>query len=169
MAELEQLEANAGTYLTFLLDKEEYGIDILRVLEIIKYMAPTEIPGSPDEMIGVINLRGQVIPVISMRKRFGFEIVEKNEKNVIIVVESEMGKIGFSVDQVQEVITFASQELEAAPDYGLDIDTSYITSIAKTGEHVRILLDVSKILSKETESAMHQSSSQFGEAANSDA
>ena len=168
MAELDQ-QVDTCTYLTFLIGREEYGIDILRVLEIIKFMSPTEIPGSPEEMIGVINLRGQVIPVISMRKRFGFENIERNDKNVIIVVESEMGKIGFSVDQVQEVVTFESKELEAAPDYGLEIDTSYISSIANTGEHVRILLDVTKILSKEAESAMHDSSNQFSEAESSDA
>ena len=151
---MDDVQKNAGTYLTFLLGKEEYGIDILRVLEIIKFMDPTEIPGSPDEMIGVINLRGQVIPVVSLRKRFSFDEIERDQKNVIIVVESEMGKLGFSVDQVQEVITFGQSELEAAPDYGLEIDTSYITSIAKTGEHIRILLDVTKILSKDIHDAL---------------
>ena len=156
-------EQNAGTYLTFLLAKEEYGIDILRVLEIIKYMNPTEIPGSPDEMIGVINLRGQVIPVVCLRKRFGFEEVEHDQKSVIIVVESELGKLGFSVDQVQEVTTFTQANIEPAPDYGLAIDTSYIRSIAKNGEHIRILLDISKILSKNMKNALLETSNQESE------
>jgi len=139
----------AGTYLTFHLGDEEYGIDILRVREIIGMLPITRVPGAPSEMIGVINLRGKVIPVVSLRARFHLQASEAHPHNVIVVVEGPYSLLGFAVDRVREVASFVDADLEAPPTYGLDVDASYVRSIAKSQNRVRILLAIDRLLSPE--------------------
>ena len=140
-----------GTYLTFALGGEEYGIEILKVREIIGVLPITSVPGSPPTMIGVINLRGKVIPVISMRRRFAMAEAEAHPHNVIIVVEGgAQGLIGLAVDRVSEVASFSAADTEPPPAFGLDVDASFVAALGKSQGHIRILLDITKVLASAT-------------------
>ena len=136
----------AGTYLTFQVGSEEYGIEIFKVREIIGVLPITPVPGSPSEMMGVINLRGKVIPVVSIRSRFGMPAAEPHPHNVIIVVENSRGEIGLAVDRVAEVARFTEQDTEAPPAYGLAVDTTCVSAIGKSQGRIRILLDIARVL-----------------------
>lgn len=139
--------AVVGTYLTFQIANEEYGVEILKVREIIGMLPITPVPGSPGVMLGVVNLRGKVIPVISMRSRFGMPAAEPHPHNVIIVVDSgEGGLIGLAVDRVREVASFTAADTEPPPSYGLDIDANLVAAIGKNQNRIRILLDLARVL-----------------------
>ena len=139
-----------GKYLTFALGPEEYGLEILKVREIIGYMDITAVPQTPQHVKGVINLRGQVIPVIDLRTKFGMETAEITEESCIIVVEINQGNRSFStgivVDHVQEVLDIAGQDIEEAPQFGASVDTDFILGMGKIGDTVKILLDIDKVL-----------------------
>jgi purine-binding chemotaxis protein CheW len=145
-----------GTYLTFRLKEEEYGIAILDVKEIIGIMAFTPIPKTPDFVKGVINLRGKVIPVIDLRLRFGLEPAEYDQRTCIIVVEVPAAggdiALGLVVDTVNEVANVKEEDVEETPSFGFDLDTKYILGMAKAGGRVKILLDIARVLG-ETELA----------------
>jgi len=134
--------------LTFRLADEEYGVEILKVREIIGVMEITAVPQMPAFMKGVINLRGKVIPVIDLRLKFGFEEIEYTEQTCIIVVDvgREMGII---VDTVSEVLDIACGDLEPPPQIGGTLDTSFILGMGKVGEAVKILLDIDRVLTTE--------------------
>ena len=142
-----------GKYLTFALAHEEYGLEILKVREIIGYMEITAVPQTPHHVKGVINLRGQVIPVIDLRAKFGMETTDVTEETCIIVVETTQAGRSFStgivVDHVQEVLDINGQDIEEAPQFGSSVDTSFILGMGKIGETVKILLDIDKVLSGE--------------------
>jgi purine-binding chemotaxis protein CheW len=144
------LLAKEGKYLTFALGPEEYGLEILKVREIIGYMEITAVPQTPHEVKGVINLRGQVIPVIDLRSKFGMETAEVTEESCIIVVEISQNNTNFStgivVDHVQEVLDIAGQDIEDAPQFGSSVDTDFILGMGKIGDSVKILLDIDKVL-----------------------
>ncbi len=139
-----------GKYLTFTLDKEEYGIGILKVKEIIGMMAITSVPRTPEFVKGVINLRGKVIPVMDLRVKFDMGAIPYNDRTCIIVVEidSEEGTvlIGIVVDAVSEVLNIHEEEIEETPEFGTKLDTGYILGMAKTEGGVKILLNIDKIL-----------------------
>jgi purine-binding chemotaxis protein CheW len=139
-----------GKYLTFALAQEEYGLEILKVREIIGYMAITAVPQTPHYVKGVINLRGQVIPVIDLRAKFGMESAEITEESCIIVVEIAQGSQTFStgvvVDHVQEVLDIDDQDIEEAPQFGSSVDTNFILGMGKIGDSVKILLDIDRVL-----------------------
>jgi purine-binding chemotaxis protein CheW len=139
-----------GKYLTFALGPEEYGLEILKVREIIGYMEITAVPQTPEHVKGVINLRGQVIPVIDLRAKFGMETAEVTEQTCIIVVETSRGDHKFStgivVDRVQEVLDIAGENIEEAPQFGSSVDTDFILGMGKIGDTVKILLDIDKVL-----------------------
>jgi purine-binding chemotaxis protein CheW len=141
-----QLADVAGTYLTFQLAQEEFGVEILKVREIIGMLPITPVPGSPSKMMGVINLRGKVIPVISIRSRFGMPAAEPHPHNVIIVVENGRGEIGLAVDRVAEVARFTEQDTAAVPAYGLSVDTTCVSAIGKSQGRIRILLNIARVL-----------------------
>ena len=140
-----------GKYLTFALAKEEYGLEILKVREIIGYMDITAVPQTPAHVKGVINLRGQVIPVIDLRAKFGMDTAEKTEETCIIVVEiSQNGRdfsTGIVVDHVQEVLDIDGKNIEESPNFGSNVNTDFILGMGKVGESVKILLDIDKVLS----------------------
>jgi len=142
-----------GKYLTFSLAKEEYGIGILKIKEIIGMMPITSVPQTPEYVKGVINLRGKVIPVLDLRLRFGMESMEYTERTCIIVVEIEGSSgtvmIGIVVDAVSEVLNIKGEEIEDTPAFGTKLNTDYILGMAKTGGGVKILLDIDKVLSAE--------------------
>lgn len=139
-----------GKYLTFALANEEYGLEILKVREIIGYMDITAVPQTPSYVKGVINLRGQVIPVIDLRAKFGMKTAEVTEETCIIVVETTQNNRNFStgivVDRVQEVLDIAGENIEEAPKFGSSISTDFILGMGKIGDSVKILLDIDKVL-----------------------
>jgi purine-binding chemotaxis protein CheW len=140
-----------GKYLTFSLDREEYGIGILKVKEIIGMMRITPVPQTPEHVKGVINLRGKVIPVLDLRARFGMASTEYTERTCIVVVEidSPSGKLhmGLVVDSVSEVMNIKGSDIEDTPAFGTTLNTDHILGIAKAGGSVKILLDIDKVLS----------------------
>jgi purine-binding chemotaxis protein CheW len=140
-----------GKYLTFVLEGEEYGIGILKVKEIIGIMPVTTVPRTPAYMKGVINLRGKVIPIVDLRVRFGMGSREYTEKTCIIVVEIASGGqkavIGILVDSVSEVLNIKDADIEDAPNSDSRLNTDYILGMAKTGERVKILLEIDRVLS----------------------
>lgn len=144
---------NEGKYLTFQLAEEGYGIGILKVREIIGMLPVTPVPQTPMFLKGVINLRGQVIPVVDLRLKFGLMEEEYTERTSIIVVEvkglANNIPIGIVVDTVSEVINIQAQEIEPAPTFGASINTNFILGMAKTEGGVKILLNIDQVLSAE--------------------
>ncbi|PJA29382.1 MAG: chemotaxis protein CheW [candidate division Zixibacteria bacterium CG_4_9_14_3_um_filter_46_8] len=143
-------KAKAGKYLTFRLADEEYGIEILRVREIIGLMDITQVPRTPHYVRGVINLRGKVIPVIDLRMKFDMNVQEDTEESCIIVVDVASAdgtvSIGVLVDAVSEVLNIRQEEIEDAPSFGSGIDVDYILGIGKIKNAVKILLNINKVL-----------------------
>jgi len=142
-------EVTEGKFLTFALGTEEYGIEILKVREIIGLMDITTVPQTPDYMKGVINLRGKVIPVIDLRLKFSMLEDEHTQETCVIVVEVNNAQIGVIVDSVSEVLDIKSTEIEDAPSFGQGIDTDFIMGLGKTKEKIIILLDIEEVLSSE--------------------
>lgn len=139
-----------GKYLVFVLGKQEFGIDISTVREIIGRLPIRSMPESPPFLKGVINLRGKVIPVMDLRLRFGMEEVEATERSCIIICDNMAGRsaasVGVAVDMVSEVAEIKTAEIEDTPFFGAGIDTSYILAMAKTKGGVKILLDMEQLL-----------------------
>jgi purine-binding chemotaxis protein CheW len=150
---MQQTEINTaavgGKFLTFFLGPEEYGLEILKVQEIIGLMAITRVPRTPEFVRGVINLRGKVIPIVDLRRKFNMEAVEDTEETCIIVVQTQGMQFGVVVDRVSEVVDLDDAEIEPAPEFGMDIDTQYILGMGKSGARVRILVDIDKVLSRD--------------------
>lgn len=150
LSDKSRVSQREGKYLTFALSQEEYGLEILKVREIIGYMEITAVPQTPSHVRGVINLRGQVIPVVDLRSKFGMETAEVTEQTCIIVVEiTQAGRkanTGIIVDRVQEVLDIAGQDIEDAPQFGAAVNTDFILGMAKVGDSVKILLDIDKVL-----------------------
>jgi purine-binding chemotaxis protein CheW len=144
--ELEE-DTQKDKYLTFSLGKEEYGIDISYVTEIIGLQAITEVPELPDYVKGIINLRGKIIPVIDVRLRFGKEAKEYNDRTCTIVVEIKDILIGLIVDMVAEVLSIAEQDIVPPPQLGNSYHHKYIKGVGKIGNNVKLLLDCEKLLS----------------------
>lgn len=145
--------AEEGKYLTFALGEEEFGIGILKVKEIIGMMPIRPIPKTPEFVKGVINLRGKVIPVIDLRRRFLLAHKAYDDRTCIIVVEvqdsSSKTSLGVVVDSVNEVANIKQDQVEATPSFGVSLDTQFIMGMAKVGDAVRILLDIDRVLSNE--------------------
>lgn len=141
----------AGKYLTFKLAEEEYGLEILKVQEIIQMQAVTRVPRTPDYVRGVINLRGKVIPVIDLRKKFGLETAKDTEKTCIIVVQIAHADakvtMGIIIDEVKEVLDIRAENIEETPSFGASINTEFILGMGKIGSNVKILLDIDKVMS----------------------
>jgi purine-binding chemotaxis protein CheW len=144
------VEDRAGKYLTFELGGEVYGLEILKVQEIIGIMTVTRVPRTPEFVRGVINLRGKVIPVVDLRIKFGLEAKDDTEKTCIIVVQVKQKDsevtMGIIVDEVSEVLDIAAQQIEAAPEFGADIQANFILGMGKVDKKVIMLLDVDRVL-----------------------
>lgn len=138
-------------FLTFVLGEENYAIPILKVKEIIGMMDITTVPRLPDFIKGVINLRGQIIPVIDLRLKFGLKERVYDDRTSIIVMELVSENItrtsGIVVDTVQEVLDIDSKDIEPPPQYGTDVDQAFLTGLGKVDDKVIMLLNVDKILS----------------------
>ncbi|HTI99205.1 MAG TPA: chemotaxis protein CheW [Dongiaceae bacterium] len=157
MAEIQTATAAAGTtlagkYLTFTLQDESYGIEVLKVREIIRLSNITAVPQMPDYVRGVINLRGRIIPVMDLRRRFGFAEAAATDLTCIVVVqvktpEGKLTPMGLIVDGVEEVVNIGAGDIEPTPEFGGQIATDYLVGMAKIKNEVKALLDIDKIVS----------------------
>ena len=143
-------------YVSFILAEEEYGVPILKVQEIIRYTKLTRVPQASEFVEGVLNLRGRVIPVIDLRKRFNLESVEKDRHSRIVVVEVDNQTVGMVVDGVSEVLQISQSEIEPAPPLGARVNSEFIKGMGKVGERLMILLDIDRILSAEEKGAIEE-------------
>jgi purine-binding chemotaxis protein CheW len=142
--------ARAGKYLTFRLSAEEYGVEILRVREIIGIMDITHVPRTPDYIRGVINLRGKIVPVLDLKTRLDMGVTEDSDQCCIVVLEvilsNESVRMGVLVDAVTEVVEIHEEQIDDAPEFGSGIDSRFIRGMARVGESVKILLDIDRIM-----------------------
>ena len=135
-----------GKYLTFFLGVEEYGLEILKVQEIMGMMDITPVPRTQHYMRGVINLRGKVIPIVDLRLKFEMEAMEQTDETCIIVVQARGVQMGIVVDKVSEVLDIVDGDIQDAPSFGAGVNTDYILGIGKSEAKVRLLLDIEKVL-----------------------
>ena len=138
-------KARAGKYLTFFLSGEEYGLEILKVSEIIGMQSITRVPRTPAFVRGVINLRGKVIPITDLRIKFGMDASTEDE-SCIIVVQLRDVQTGIVVDKVSEVVALAESEIADSPDFANGVQTDLLLGIGKAGDRVKLLLDIDKVL-----------------------
>jgi len=144
--------AQAGKFLSFILGEEEYGLEILKVQEINCMMGITRVPRTPDYVRGVINLRGRVIPIVSLRKKFKMPAVADTEKTCIIVVQVRYVDreitMGIIVDEVSEVLNIGDGQIEPPPSFGGGMEEAdFITGMGKLENKVVILLDIDRVMS----------------------
>ena len=149
VAEKKDVSKYDGQFLTFVLSKEEYGVEILKVREIMGIMEITPVPQTPDYMKGVINLRGRVIPIIDLRLKFAMPEVEHTKETCIIVAEVGSTQVGVIVDSVSEVMDIKGEDIEDSPNFGQEIDTNFIMGLGKGKDKIIILLDIEKVLTAE--------------------
>lgn len=142
-------DTQEGRYLTFSLGGESYGIEIRYVTEIIGIQPITEIPELPDYVMGIINLRGKIIPVMDVRLRFKKEPKEYNDRTCVIVVDIHDMSIGLIVDSVSEVLAIPEQDIVEPPQMKKGYRNQYIKSIGKVGSDVKLLLDCDMLLTEE--------------------
>ncbi len=159
-APLKSKEDRAGKYLAFHLGSEEFGIQVLKVREIMGLQEITAVPHTPAYTKGVINLRGKVIPVIDLRRKFGMSETEYTQRTCIIVteVDSEAGTllIGAIVDGVNEVLNLAPADIEDTPDFGGEVNTTGLLGMAKVKGKVKILLDIDQVMTHQDLRALGQ-------------
>jgi len=138
--------ADGNQFLTFTLGAEEYGIEILKVQEIKGYSAFTPIPNAPAYIKGVMNLRGTVVPVVDLRSKFSMSEAEYNQFTVVIVVTVGTRVFGLVVDAVSDVLNIPREAIEAAPQLGTDVDTSFMTGMAKANDKLIALLNIDRLI-----------------------
>lgn len=144
--EMQLVSFNIGT--------EEFGVDILKVQEINRMVEITKVPQAPSYVEGVINLRGKVIPIIDLRKRFNLELKEQDKNTRIVVVDIVGNIMGMIVDSVSEVLRLPSNTIEPPPDLVTGINSEYINGVAKLEDRLLIFLDLSKVVDMEAMAAV---------------
>ena len=146
---LELTHSEGAQLITFILGEEKYGLDILKVRELISYPEGlTQIPGMPDFIVGMFNLRGLVIPVMDLRKKFGMSSENLHEYSVIIIVQVEEKNIGLIVDSVADVIFVKEEDIQETTEMAVHVDIKFIKGVAKTKDEMVILMDIEHLLSK---------------------
>lgn len=143
---------------SFRLDEEEFGVDILKVQEIIRMVDITRVPNSPDFVEGVINLRGRIIPVIGLRKKFGLAAREADKLTRVMVVDVDNRTIGFIVDAVSEVLRIPRSTVEPTPSMVSSVNTEYISGVGKLEDRLLILLDLNRLLTGHEKSQLESAS-----------
>lgn len=143
----EGVGSSAREYLTFRLDQEEYGIDILKVQEIRGYEPPTRIANAPNFIKGVVNLRGTIIPIVDMRLKFNCEKVEYNSFTVVIILSLHNRIVGIVVDSVSDVMKLPADSLKATPDIDSSIGSDAVLGLGSLGDRMLILLDIERLMS----------------------
>jgi purine-binding chemotaxis protein CheW len=141
-----KVDSRAGKYLTFFLANEEYGVEILKVQEIIGRMPITPVPLTSKYIRGVINLRGKIHPIMDIKVKFGMDETQMTDETCIIVIKTASLMMGILVDRVSEVINVASGEIEDTPSFGAEVSPEYLLGVGKTGGRIRLLLDIEKVI-----------------------
>lgn len=136
-------------WVTFFLDNEKYGIKVMQVQEVLRMTEIAPVPGAPHYVLGIINLRGNVVTVIDSRKRFGLLDKEPDDATRIVIIESGDNVVGILVDSVAEVVDLRASEIESAPNVGTDESSKYIQGVSSQGKELLILVDVDKLLTDE--------------------
>lgn len=143
----EKVEDPVIQWVTFRLDGETYGINVMQVQEVLRMPEIAPVPGAPDYVIGIINLRGNVVTVIDTRKRFGLMPTEPNDSTRIVIIESDQHIVGILVDSVAEVVNLRVSQIETAPNVGNDESSKYIQGVFSRSNDILILVDLNKFLS----------------------
>lgn len=150
MEEQEQVSNEPmSEWVTFRLAEEKYGINVMLVREVLKNTEIAPVPGSPSFVLGIINLRGNVVTVVDTRKRFGLPPREPDDATRIIIIEMEEQVLGMMVDSVAEVATLRASEIEFAPNVGNDESAKYIQGVSNQGDELLILVDMDKLFTRE--------------------
>jgi purine-binding chemotaxis protein CheW len=136
-------------WVTFRLGDEKYGINVMQVQEVLRVTEIAPVPGSPSYVLGIINLRGNVVTVIDTRNRFGLTSIETDDYSRIVIIETEAHIIGILVDSVAEVVELRYSEIETAPNVGNEETSRYIQGVTSRGNELLILVDLNKFLSDE--------------------
>lgn len=136
-------------FLTFKVADEEYGVDVLKVQEIIRYREPTKMPNAPDIVKGVINFRGEVIPMVDLRKKFNLELIDYDDFTVVIILEVKSKIVGIIVDMVSDMLSFNDEDIQTNLEFGSHVDMKFIKGMARLEDRLIILLYLDKLLSFE--------------------
>jgi purine-binding chemotaxis protein CheW len=136
-------------WVTYRLDEETYGINVMQVQEVLRYTEIAPVPGAPDYVMGIINLRGNVVTVIDTRARFGLPPSEITDNSRIVIIESDEHVVGILVDSVAEVVYLRSSEIDSAPNVGTEESTKFIQGVSNRSDELLILVDLNKLLSDE--------------------
>lgn len=140
--------ANVDRYLTLFLEEEQYGLDIKFVKEIIAMMKTTSVPKTPNFLEGVMNLRGNIIPVVNLRRKFAMETKETDDRTAIVIVTIQGTDIGFIVDGVDEVISVDKSQYSEPPQFGTKIDTEFVSKMVRVESGVIMVLDLNKVFNE---------------------
>ena len=143
-------------WVTFFLDNEKYGIKVMQVQEVLRMTEIAPVPGAPSFVLGIINLRGNVVTVIDSRKRFGLPEKEPDDSTRIVIIEAGEHVVGILVDSVAEVVDLRTSDIETAPNVGTDESSKYIQGVSSQTEELLILVDVDKLLSDQEWEEMAQ-------------
>lgn len=150
MEELEQVgNEPMSEWVTFRLEEEKYGVNVMLVREVLKNTEIAPVPGSPSYVMGIINLRGNVVTVVDTRKRFGLPIAQADDATRIVIIEMGDQVLGMMVDSVAEVATLRASDIEFAPNVGNDESAKYIQGVSNQGDELLILIDMDKLFTSE--------------------
>lgn len=136
-------------WVTFHLENEKYGIKVMQVQEVLRMTEIAPVPGAPHYVLGIINLRGNVVTVVDTRRRFGLPDAEADDETRIVIIEADNNVVGILVDSVAEVVDLKASEIETAPNVGNDESSKYIQGVSSRDDELLILVDVNKLLSDE--------------------
>ena len=136
-------------WVTFRLEDETYGINVMQVQEVLRYTEIAPVPGAPEYVLGIINLRGNVVTVIDTRARFGLSNGEVSDNSRIVIIESDKQVIGILVDSVAEVVYLKTSEIDSAPNVGTDESAKFIQGVSNRGGELLILVDLNKLMTDE--------------------
>lgn len=149
MSEIAATSNDADRWVTFKLESETYGINVMQVQEVLRVSEIASVPGAPDYVIGIINLRGNVVTVVDTRCRFGMSSKEMDDLSRIVIIETEDQVVGILVDSVSEVVEIPASEIETAPNVGTEESAKYILGVTSRDSELLILVDLNKFLSEE--------------------
>lgn len=136
-------------WVTFRLENETYGVNVMQVQEVLRYTEIAPVPGAPSYVLGIINLRGNVVTVIDTRDRFGLHGTEVTDNTRIVIIEAESHVVGILVDAVAEVVYLRQSEIETAPNVGNDDSAKFIQGVCHKNDQLLILVDLDKLLTDE--------------------
>jgi len=136
-------------WVTFKLDNETYGINVMRVQEVLRYTEIAPVPGAPSYVLGIINLRGNVVTVIDTRQRFGLMNAEISDNTRIVIIEADKQVVGIMVDSVAEVVYLRQSEIETAPNVGNEESAKFIQGVCNKNNELLILVELDKMMTEE--------------------